>query len=70
MSNFETALLNKLKAEQVEYALQGLRQPGNKTEYDFGLRVGHMDGLEHAIRILLSALDEERNGEKDLEARL
>lgn len=70
MSNFETALLNKLKAEQATYALGALRSPGNKTEYEFGVRVGYVAGLERAIGMLLSALDEERNGEKDLDARL
>lgn len=70
MSNFETALLNKLKTEQTFYALESLRRPGMKTEFEFGQRCGHIAGLEKAVEILLAVLDEERNGEKDLDARL
>lgn len=70
MSQFATVLLNKLKAEQATYALGALRSPGSKSEYEFGLRVGYVAGMERGIAMLLSALDEERNGEKDLDARL
>lgn len=62
----EQALLNRLKAEQQTYALEALRMPGAKSEYEFGLRVGHVAGLERAIGVLLEMLDEERNGDRDL----
>lgn len=70
MSQVADQLLNRLKAEQLTYALEGLRKPGTKTEFEFGQRCGYMAGLDRAMEILLKALDEERSGEKDLDARL
>lgn len=70
MSQIADQLLNRLKAEQSTYALSALRSPGSRSEYEFGLRVGYVAGLERAIDILLHALDDERNGERDLDARL
>ena len=70
MSNFEAVLLNKLKAEQATYALSALRAPGAKTEYEYGLRVGYVAGMERAIAMLLGVLEDERSGERDLDARL
>ena len=58
-------LLRQLKAEQARYALEALQRPGDKTVFEYGVRVGHVAGLECAIGLLLSALDEERNGERD-----
>ena len=63
-------LLNRLKVEQASYALEALRKPGMKTEFEFGHRCGYLAGLEKTVSILLEALDEERNGERDLDARL
>lgn len=59
-------LLQRLKAAQQTHATEALRHPGNKTEYDFGFRVGVMAGLDRAEAILLALLDEERNSDKDL----
>lgn len=58
-------LLNRLKAEQADYALRSLRTPGDKTPFDYGLRVGYVQGLEAAIGFLLQALDDERHGDRD-----
>lgn len=58
-------LLHRLKAEQAQFALKSLQHPGDKTAFDYGVRVGHVAGLEFAIGLLLAALDEERNGERD-----
>lgn len=62
----ETALLNKLKSTQASYAIDALKAPGNKQEFDFGYRCGYISGLEAAIAILLSLYDEEENGDKSL----
>jgi hypothetical protein len=70
MSGGFEQLLNRLKAEQASYALEALRKPGTKTEFEFGHRCGYLVGLDKAIDILLKALDEERHGERDLDARL
>lgn len=70
MNRIADRLLNSFKAEQTSYALESLRVPSMKNEFEYGLRVGYIQGLERAIAILLAALDEERNGERDLDARL
>ncbi len=60
----EQHLLNRLKEEQVKYAVNALRNPGDKGQFDFGNRVGFMAGLEHAITVLLKTIEEENS--KDL----
>ena len=63
----ETVLLNKLKSTQASYALDALKAPGGKSEFDFGFRCGYISGLESAISILLSVYsEEEEKGEKGL----
>ena len=62
----ETLLLNKLKSTQATYALDALKAPGNKAEFDFGFRCGYISGMESAISILLSLYEEEEKGEKGL----
>lgn len=64
--NIETQLLNALKARQAEFALEALKKPQNRDAFEYGHRVGVIDGLEHAIHTLLVLLDEEKNGDKDL----
>jgi len=64
--NIDSVMLDKLKAEQASYALEALRNPGGRLEFDFGYRVGVVTGLERAITVLLNLLDEERNGNPDL----
>lgn len=64
--SIETALLNKLKAEQAQFALDALRRPQNRDSFEYGYRVGTVNGYEAAINVLLSLLDEEKNGDNDL----
>lgn len=64
--NFETILLNKLKSLQAQYAIDALRSPGDKSEFDFGYRAGCFAGIEKSIDCLLRLLDEQKNGEPDL----
>ena len=64
--NIETALLNRIKAEQAEYAVQALKQPGGKSEYDFGFRCGYLAGLDHALNTLFSMLDQHEKDGADL----
>lgn len=63
--NLETALLNRLKAAQAEFALESLKRPHSRDTFEYGLRVGTVAGYEAALNLLLSLLDEERNGERD-----
>lgn len=62
----EVALLNSLREEQQQYALQSLKQPNRCDAFEYGYRTGIIAGYEQAIALLLKMIDEERNGERDL----
>lgn len=64
--NFETLLLNRLKAEQQAFATDALRRPQARDAFEYGHRVGMMAGYEAAINVLLSLLEEEKHGDNDL----
>ncbi len=64
--NLETTLLNRLKAEQARFALEALKKPQNRDAFEYGHRVGVVDGLEQAVNVLLSLLDEEKNSDRNL----
>jgi len=62
----EQALLRKLKELQSEYALESLQRPNTRDAFEYGHRVGVIGGLDMAVGLLLTLLDEERNGNPDL----
>jgi len=64
--NIETPLLNRIKAEQAAFALESLRRPQNRDTFEYGYRVGVVAGYEAALNVLLTLLDEEKNGNNDL----
>lgn len=64
--NLETRLLNRLKEEQVNFSTEALRRPQNRDAFEYGYRVGVVAGYEAAINVLLSIVDDDINGEKDL----
>lgn len=64
--NIESMLLNRLKAEQHKYALEAVTKPSDKTEWEYGYRVGVVAGYEAAISLLLKLVDEEKNSDNDL----
>ena len=64
--NFESLLLNNLKAAQQQFSLDALKRPHDKTEFEYGFRTGVVQGYEFAIDILLHLLDEEQNGNNDI----
>lgn len=64
--SFEASLLNRLKVAQADFAMQALKRPQEKDAFEYGYRVGTVNGYEAAINILLSMLDEERNSDKNL----
>lgn len=66
MSRIETALLNRLKAEQAQFALEALKKPQNRDTFEYGYRVGVVAGYEAALDVLLNLLDEEKNSDSDL----
>ena len=64
--NLETALPNRLKAAQTAFAVEALTKPQNRDAFEYGYRVGTVNGYEAAINILLLMLDEEKNSGNDL----
>jgi hypothetical protein len=55
----EAELIAKLKAEQGKYALQALRNPNHRDEFEYGYRVGVLAGLTQAENLLLELIKEE-----------
>ena len=64
--NVETKLLNRLKESQSAFALESLKRPQTRDSFEYGYRVGMVAGYEAAINVLLSIVDEEKKGDKDL----
>jgi hypothetical protein len=64
--NFETRLLNLLKSEQQDFAIQALRRPVERDAFEYGYRVGMVAGYESAINLIFKLLDEEKNFGNDL----
>lgn len=64
--NFETQLLARLKEKQQQFALDALRRPQERNAFEYGYRVGMVAGYESAIDVLLSLIDEEQYGQKDI----
>lgn len=64
--SLETKLLNALKAEQQQFALQALKRPVERDAFEYGYRVGTIAGLESAVNVLLKLLDEEKHVDNDL----
>jgi hypothetical protein len=62
----EDQLLNRLKVDQQQFALEALKRPVNRDAFEYGYRVGMVAGYEAAMKTLLDMLDEERNGDRDL----
>ncbi len=63
--NLETHLLNTLKAKQQTYALEALKRPQPGTPLSTA-SAGTIAGLEAAIEVLLTLIDEEKNGNNDI----
>ncbi|MFM7011524.1 MAG: hypothetical protein ACKO0Z_19715 [Betaproteobacteria bacterium] len=64
--NFESQLLNRLKAEQQSFAVDALKRPQTRDTFEYGYRVGMVAGYEAAINVLLNLLDQEKNLDNDL----
>ena len=59
--SLETKLLNALKAEQQQFALQALKRPVERDAFEYGYRVGTIAGLESAVNVLLKLVYEEKH---------
>jgi len=64
--NIESKLLNLLKANQAEFALEALKRPQDRDTFEYGYRVGMVAGYEAAIDVLLNLIDEDKHGRQDL----
>lgn len=64
--NLETRLLNRLKVQQQTFAVDALKRPQERDAFEYGYRVGVVAGYEAAINVLLSLVDEDKNGDNDL----
>lgn len=64
--SLESKLLNRLKAEQQQFAVDALKRPVERDAFEYGYRVGMVAGYEAAINVLLKLLDEEKNLDNDL----
>ena len=64
--NISLLLLNRLKADQQQFAVEALRRPQTRDTFEYGYRVGMVAGYEAAINVLLKLLDEEKNSDNDI----
>ena len=64
--NIYSKLLNLLKSNQAEFALEALRRPQDRDTFEYGYRVGMVAGYEAAIDVLLNLIDEDKHGIQDL----
>ena len=64
--NLETRLLNRLKESQMSYSIEALKRPVNRDAFEYGYRVGVIEGYESAINVLLTLVDEEKYRDNDL----
>jgi hypothetical protein len=64
--NINSLLLNRLKADQQQFAIEALRRPQTRDTFEYGYRVGMVAGYEAAINVLLKLLDEEKNSDNDI----
>ena len=64
--NFETKLLNRIKAAQQQFAADALKRPQQRDAFEYGYRVGVVSGYEAAIEVLLKILEEDEKSDNDL----
>ena len=64
--NLADRLFNRLKADQQSFALDALRRPQTRDTFEYGYRVGIVQGYEAAINVLLNLLKEEKDNDPDL----
>ena len=59
-------LLNQLKKEQYEFALDAMKRPQTRDAFEYGYRSGVFQGYEASIAALLQLLKDERDSEPEL----
>jgi len=64
--NLIDQLFNRLKADQQSFALDALKRPQTRDTFEYGYRVGIVQGYEAAINVLLQLLKEEKDNDPDI----
>ena len=64
--NLADRFFNRLKADQQSFALDALKRPQTRDTFEYGYRVGIVQGYEAAINVLLQLLKEEKDSDNDL----
>ena len=64
--NVVDQLFTRLKEQQREFALDALKRPQTRDTFEYGYRVGIVQGYEAAINVLLQLLKEEKDSDPDL----
>lgn len=64
--NVVDQLFTRLKEQQREFALDALKRPQTRDTFEYGYRVGVVQGYEAAINVLLQLLKEEKDSDPDL----
>ena len=62
----ENMLLNAIKTEQQEYALEALLRPQARDTFEYGYRAGVVAGLGAAENILLNIIKDQKEGNNDI----
>ena len=65
MSRLADNLLDSLKVEQAQFALESLHRPQTRDTFEYGYRVGVVAGYDASIKLLLELLNEEKFGDND-----
>ena len=64
--NFADRLLNQLKEQQQQFALEALSRPQARDAFEYGYRSGTVAGIEAAIDIIINLVNEEKFGNNDI----
>ena len=59
----EAQIIARIKAEQHEHAVTALSRPEKRDAFEYGYRVGIMEGLRKAEELLLKIVREENERE-------
>lgn len=64
--NLADRLLAAIKTRQAAFALAALKQPSDRTEFEYGYRAGTVAGYESSLEILYKLLQEEKDGGNEI----
>lgn len=59
-------VLHRLSIEQQAFALEALKRPGDKSEFEFGFRSGKVAGYDAALSIINNLIKEANSNDDKL----